>query len=63
MAITNFCDNLKSEVIFMNVIKENCLKIVALVISFLAVFTVNSTCYTLLGQMEEPKSLERLKKY
>lgn len=47
----------------MNIVKDNFLKVVAFLISFLAIFTINSTCYTLLGQEEEPRSLERFKKY
>ena len=49
--------------LIISIVKDNALKILAFLITFLAVFTVNSTCYTLLGEEEEPESLERFKKY
>lgn len=45
------------------IIRNKVLQIFALLLTFLAVFTVNSTCYLGLGQEEEPKSLNRFKKY
>lgn len=44
------------------VIKEKSAQILAIIITFLTIFTVNSTCYLGLGQENEPKSLKRLKK-
>lgn len=43
-------------------IKNNTLKFLAFVISSLAILTVNSTCYTVFGQIKEPKTLQRFKK-
>lgn len=42
--------------------KNKSLQFLALIITFLAIFTVNSTCYLGLGQEKEPKSLNRFKK-
>lgn len=44
-------------------IKKKVLKLLAIVIKKTAISTVNSTCYTMLGQMEEPKTLSRYKKH
>lgn len=46
----------------LNSLQKGVLKLFAALISFLAVFTVNSTCAMALGQPKEPSSLNRLKK-
>ncbi|WP_296877727.1 cyclic lactone autoinducer peptide [Thomasclavelia sp.] len=45
------------------IIKKNCLAVLASIISFLAIFTVNSACTLLFGQEKEPKSLSKYKKF
>lgn len=44
------------------IMKEKGLLVVAWLLTVLAVFTVNSTCYICLGQEKEPDSLKRLKR-
>lgn len=43
-------------------IKQKWLLFVTFFLTFLTIFTVNSTCYICLGQEKEPDSLKRLKK-
>lgn len=45
-----------------SIIKKKCLMTLAFIISFLAIFTVNSTCTLIFGQENEPESLEKYKK-
>lgn len=44
------------------VLKSKIAQFVALILTLLTIFTVNSTCYLALGQEKEPASLKRLKK-
>lgn len=43
-------------------LKSGSLQLFALMLSFLTIFTVNSSCTLILGQEEEPESLKRFKK-
>lgn len=43
-------------------IEKNFLRIFALILTLLTIFTVNSACYLCLGQEKEPESLKRFKK-
>lgn len=45
-----------------NYVKKEFLKLFAFILTVLTIFTVNSTCFTLLGQPNEPDSLKRFKK-
>lgn len=40
----------------------SCLKMLSGILSMLAIYTVNSACVIVLGQDEEPESLNRFKK-
>lgn len=44
------------------VLKSKTAQFIALILTLLTIFTVNSTCYLALGQDEEPTSLKRFKK-
>lgn len=44
------------------VLKSKMAQFIALILTLLTIFTVNSTCYLALGQDKEPSSLNRFKK-
>lgn len=50
------------EVIIMYLIKKSMLKIVAFMLSLIAITTVNSSCAIMFGQPKEADSLKRFKK-
>lgn len=43
------------------ILKKKALHILALTVTLLTIFTVNSACFLGLGQEEEPESLNRFK--
>lgn len=45
------------------ILKSRLSQFIAFILTLLAIFTVNSTCYICLGQAKEPESLKRLKKH
>lgn len=54
--------NIKGGLYMLNKVKKNALNLFAVVLSFITIYTVNSCCMLILGQDEEPESLQRFRK-